>query len=330
MTFSEQDFFEQQLDRDRLWGRVVWIAIGLHILVFVATWKAPAFFNRKPLLEEVMTIDLVSMPEPANSSSAVQPEPVPPKPAARPPEPPPAPEKPPEQEVVSVAPEPEIQPEPAPKARPVSIRPLKRKIRKAKDLRLDEEKKRERLIRQEKAKREQELIRKKVDAARRKKARREALARARAEERRAREEERKAREAARQARAELAAALQVEKELHSSRSTGSGRRGSGRAGGVSSALEQQYYMDLASRVQRLWVLPAIKKWPPSLETIIEFTVLANGNLVGVKVARSSGDSFFDRFALETVKKASPAPPIPPAIHKKRLDLGFRLRPAGVQ
>ena len=322
MTFSEQDFFEQQLDRDRLWGRVIWIAIGLHILVFVATWKAPAFFNRKPLLEEVMTIDLVSMPEPANPSSAVKPELVPPKPAARAPEPPPAQEKPPEQEVVSVAPEPEIRPEPAPAAQPISIRPLKKKVRKAKDLRLDEEKKRERLARQEKAKREQELIRKKIEQARRKKARREALARAQAEERRARE-------AARQARAELAAALQVEKELHSPR-TGSGRRGSGRSSGVSSALEKQYYMDLAGRVQRLWVLPAIKKWPPSLETIIEFTVLGNGNLVGVKVARSSGDSFFDRFALETVKKASPAPPIPLAIHKKRLDLGFRLRPAGVQ
>jgi|GEM_PF-545127 len=322
MTFSEQDFYNQQLDRDRLWGRVVWIAVGLHILVFVGTWKAPALFNRKPLLDKVMTIDLVSMPEPESPASAVQPEPVQPRPATPPPKPPPAREKPVEEKVVSVAPEPEIQPEPAPAARPISIRPVKKKVRKAKDLRLDEEKKRERLARQEKAQREQELIRKKIEQARRKKARREAVARARAEERRARE-------AAREARAELATALKVEKELHSP-SAGSGRRGSGRAGGVSSALEKQYYMDLAGRVQRLWVLPAIKKWPPSLETIIEFTVLGNGNLVGVKVAQSSGDSFFDRFALETVKKASPAPPIPPAIHKKRLDLGFRLRPAGVQ
>jgi len=323
MTFSEQDFFQQQLDRDRLWGRVIWIAIGLHAAVFIVTWKAPDLFHRKPLLEEVMTIDLVSLPEPAPASKVVQPEPTRPQPVARPPAPPPVQEKQPEPEkVVSVAPEPEPEPEPAPEARPISIRPLKRKIRKAKDLRLDEEKERERLAKREKARKEQELIRRKVEAARQKKARREALARAR-------EEERKAREAARQARAELAAALKMEKELRGARSS-AGRAGSGRSSGVSSALEKQYYMDLAGRVQRLWVLPAIKKWRPSLETIIEFTVLANGNLVGVRVARSSGDSFFDRFALETVKKASPAPPIPPAIHKKRLDLGFRLRPAGVQ
>jgi len=323
MTISEQEFYEQQQDRDRVWSRVIWLAIGLHVAVFIATWKAPDWFQRRPLLEEVMTIDLVSLPEPAGASKAVKPEPVVSRPAARPPKPPPVREKPVEEKVVSVAPEPEMAPEPAQVAKPISIRPRKRKVRKAKDLRLDEEKRRERLARQEKAKQEEELIRKKVEQARRKKARREALARARAEER-------QAREAAREARAALAAALKVEKELHGARS-GAARSGTGRrTGGVSSALEKQYYMDLASRVQQLWVLPAIKKWPPSLETIIEFTVLGNGNLVGVKVARSSGDSFFDRFALETVKKASPAPPIPPAIHKKRLDLGFRLRPAGVQ
>jgi len=329
MTFSEQDFFQQQLDSDRLWGRVIWIAIALHAAVFVFTWKAPDLFKRKPLLEEVMTIDLVSLPEPAPARQVAKPEPVRPQPVARPPAPEPVQKKQPEPEkVVSVAPEPEPEPEPAPEARPISIRPLKRKIRKAKDLRLDEEKERERLAKREKARKEQELIRRKVEEARRKKARKEALARAR-------EEERKAREAARQARAELAAALQMEKELRGSGRTTAARSGTGRrASGVSSALEKQlekqYYMDLAGRVQRLWVLPAIKKWPASLETIIEFTVLANGRLVGVKVARSSGDRFFDRFALETVKKASPAPPIPPAIHKQKLDLGFRLRPTGVQ
>jgi len=330
MTFSEQEFFQQQLDRDRLWGRVIWIAIALHAAVFVFTWKAPDLFKRKPLLEEVMTIDLVSLPEPAPARQVAKPEPVRPQPVARPPAPEPVQKKQPAPEkVVSVAPEPE--PEPAPEARAISIRPLKKKVRKARDLRLDEEKERERLAKREKARKEQELIRRKVEAARRKKARREALARARKEEQRAREAERKAREAARQARAELATALKMKKELRGSgRSTG-GSSGTGRrTSGVSSALEKQYYMDLAGRVQRLWVLPAIKKWPATLETIIEFTVLANGRLVGVKVARSSGDRFFDRFALETVKKASPAPPIPPAIRKKKLDLGFRLRPTGVQ
>jgi len=301
--------------------------IFFHVFIFGAAKYLPEMMHRKPLLEDVMTIDLVSMPEPA-------PAPVhPPEPRARQPLPAPKPvAAPPEPEkavAVDVSP-PEPEPAPVPEARPISIRPLKRKIRKAKDIRLEEEKRREQLaldrIRKqvrEKQAREMALAKKKALARKRaaeKRARQRALARVKAAERRARE-------AARNARAEIAEILREQQSLHTARpATG----GTGGARSVNSALEKQYYMDLASRVQRLWILPEIKKWAPSLETIIEFTVLADGRLANVTVAKRSGDSFFDRFARETVKKAAPMPPIPPALKKNHLDLGFRLRPAGVQ
>ena len=327
VIFSEQEFYQQQYRDDRKWGRALVLVVLFHVFLFAAAKFLPEMMHRKPLLEDVMTIDLVSMPEPAPAPiqqplpQVRQPLPAP-KPEVEPPEP--------EEAVAVDVSQPEPEPVPVPAAKPISIRPLKRKIRKAKDIRLEEDKRREQLaldrIRKhvrEKRDREKALAKKKALARKKaaeKRAQRKALARAKAAERRARE-------VARNARAEIAEVLREQQSLHNTRpATG----GTGGARSVNSALEKQYYMDLASRVQRLWVLPEIKKWSPSLETIIEFTVLADGRLANVTVAKRSGDSFFDRFARETVKKAAPMSPIPPALKKNHLDMGIRLRPAGVQ
>ncbi len=325
-VFSEQEFYQQQYQDDHRWGRALVLVVFFHLSVFAAVKYLPAMMHRKPLLEDVMTIDLVSMSE-------LEPAPVQlPKPAVRRSLPVPKSDVNPSEQEKAVAVDvssPESVPVPA--VKPVSIHPLKRKIRKAKDTRLEEEKRRERLaldrIRKqvrEKQDRERVLAKKKALAKKRaaeKRARRRLLARAKAEERRARE-------AARNARAEIAEVLREQQNLHTARPAAAGAGNGGRS--VHSALEKQYYMDLARRVQRLWILPEIKKWSSNLETIVEFTVLADGRLANVTVAKRSGDSFFDRFARETVKKAAPMPPIPPALKKTHLDLGFRLRPAGVQ
>ncbi len=325
-VFSEQEFYQQQNQDDQRWGRALVLVVFFHLSVFAAAKYLPAMMHRAPLLEDVMTIDLVSMPEPAPApvqvpKSSVQRSLPLPKSEVSPSEP--------EKAVAVDVSSPE--PVPVPAVKPVSIHPLKRKIKKAKDTRLEEEKRRERLaldrIRKqvrEKQEREKDLAKKKALAKKRaaeKRVRQRMLARAKAEERRARE-------AARNARAEIAEVLREQQNLYATRPAAPGAGNGARS--VHSALEKQYYMDLARRVQRLWVLPEIKKWSPNLETIVEFTVLADGRLANVTVAKRSGDSFFDRFARETVKKAAPMPPIPPALKKTHLDLGFRLRPAGVQ
>ncbi len=306
IPFSEKEFYQQQHEHDRRWGRAINFAIVLHVAIFLGALYLPDLFDRKPLLDEIMTIDLVSLPEPVETRS----EPTPPvakqkvAPKPKPVQSPPEAEK--AVAVEPVQPDPKPVPKPVVKVRPVSVRPLKRKIRKARDTRLVEE--RQRRQRAEQLKR-RELERKR------------AIARARALEKQAADE-------ARRARAELASMLRETQAV-----TSASRRPSGRSSGtrqVNSALEKQYYMNLAGRVQRLWVLPEIKKWSPTLETIVEFTVLRDGRLVNVQIAKSSGDSFFDRFARETIKKAAPMPPIPAILKKDRMDLGFRLRPAGIQ
>ncbi len=307
IPFSEKEFYQQQGEHDRRWGRAINFAIVLHAAIFLGALYLPDLFDRKPLLDEIMTIDLVSLPEPAETRSVPSPlvaeQKAVPKP--EPVHPPPEPEK-------AVAIEP-VHPTPKPvetpvvEAKPISVRPLKRKIKKARDTSLVEEKQRQR--RAEKFKR-QELKRKR------------AIARARTLEKQAADE-------ARRARAELASVIRETQAVTSApRRTTAGRSSGTKQ--VNSALEKQYYMDLASRVQRLWVLPEIKKWSPSLETIVEFTVQRDGRLVNIQITKSSGDTFFDRFAKETVKKAAPMPPFPAVLKKDRMDLGFRLRPAGIQ
>ncbi len=320
--FSEQEFYQQQKQHDRRWTLAINFAVVLHVVVFAGAYYLPSVFDRKPLLDDIMTIDLVSLPEPLKQVAertppVSQPEPAP---APEPNKPPPEPEQ-----AVPVEPLPvetvqQPPPEPVVEAKPISIRPLKRKIKKAQDTRLVEEKQREKRA---------------VELKRQERERQQALAKAREEEKRARqralarakEEEKRALEAARQARADLAAVIR-EKETYRSPARPAG--GSSGSKQVNSAIEKQYYMDLASRVQQLWVLPAIKKWPSTLETIVEFTVLRDGRLTNVNIAKSSGDTFFDRFAKDTVRKAAPMPPIPSVLRKQRIDLGFRFDPGGIQ
>ncbi len=131
-VLSEQEFYQLQYQDDHRWGWILVLVVLLHGLFFAAAKYLPAMMHRRPLLEEVMTIDLVSLPEPPPApAQSRQPAPRQPLPAPAPKAPPPEPEK-----GVAVDVSPPV-PEPVPVARPVSIRPLKRKIRKAKDVRLE-------------------------------------------------------------------------------------------------------------------------------------------------------------------------------------------------
>lgn len=312
ITFSEKEFYEQQDQDDRRWGRALNFAIILHAAVFAGALYLPDLFDRKPILDEVMTIDLVSMPEPPVVTAETQPPASVQKP---PPEPEPVQPSPEPEEAVPVAsvePVSETAPIPVVEVKPISVRPLKRKIKKAKDTRLAEERQREQ--------RAAELKRQQQEQQEQQRARQKAMAMAR-------QEEQRAEDAARRARAELASVLREQETFRSPKRSTAGGSGNKQ---VNSAIEKQYYMDLASRVQRLWVLPEIKKWSTTLETIVEFTVLRDGRLINVNIAKSSGDLFFDRFAKETVRKATPMPPIPAVLRKERMDIGFRLRPAGIQ
>ncbi len=297
--FSDREFFEEQRSADNRWTLPVNLAIAVHIAVFAGALYLPGIIRHRPLLDEVVTVDLVSLPEPP-------PAPARPEPAKKvqmaAPARPAAPEPPPEPAAVAVAPEPEVAPKPAAPARPISIRPLKRKIRKARDTRLAEEKERQRLAQVARERRQRELARQK------------ALARAREEERRAEEEKRKA-------VAALAALIRTSDAAGppARKSSSGGRQ-------VRSIVFKQYLSALYDRVHSYWVLPEMRRWDPGLEAVVVLTIRRDGTIVRTTMEKRSRDPFFDQFVMKTIRSASPMPRFSKLMPQDTIEVGLRFRP----
>ncbi|PIE55698.1 MAG: hypothetical protein CSA34_07960 [Desulfobulbus propionicus] len=303
---TEQDFFFEQQQLDRRWRSAFVLAGLLHVLVFTAAIYLPSLIDRKPILDEIVTVDLVSMPTPVEVAPPANPQP-PPPPEPEPPvvEPSPPPEP---QEAVAVA-EPVAAPEPVVEAKPISIKPRKRKIKRAQDTRLAEEKEREqRRLEKEQQKRDVEKLKAKM--------RREAaLAEAEAE---AKRQQRLADEELRKRRKELAAMRQTV--------TPSGQSGSKGRKQVEELALQQYLASLHQRVRSFWVLPEMRAWDNQLKAVVVLRLGPDGNLLGMQMEQRSGDRYFDEFVEKTIALATPMPPFPRLLRRSSLEVGLVFRP----
>ncbi len=315
--FDDKDFFRDQQEDDRHWKWPFNLAVGLHIVVFAASIWLPDLIERRPLLDNVVTVDLVSMPDMAAPPTAAQPQVKTPEPAAE--APPVQPAEPPlaepEPAEVSVAPEPAVEPEPAAPVKPVSLAPRKRKVKKAKDTRLAEEKEKEQRV---KAAQQDKLKRKKADQARK---RADKLKRQRtlADAKRAQHE---ADRAAARARQELASVIrQSGPSSGAARSSGSS---SGRQ--VQSVVLKQYLASMYDRVHSYWILPEMRAWDRGLETIVVLTIRRDGSVAGMQVERKSGDPFFDQFVMKTLQTALPMPRFPTLMSQPSIEVGLRFTP----
>ncbi len=327
--YDDRDFFrdQQQEDRGKIWPLI--LAVGIHFVVFAASIWLPDILDRKPLLDDIVTVDLVSMPEPDMSTPAPvkpvtpsrQPEvKPPPKPTAPPPEPEPEPAE------LAVTPEPEIVPEPVAPVQPVSLVPRKRKIRKARDTRLAEEKEQEQ--RQKRAKlaeqkRKKEALAKKRKAEQKRKLaeklrRKRAIAAARQAEREAELAAQEADRAAAAAREQLASVIRQKGTARTS--------GSSTGLKVDSVVVKQYLSSLYERVHGYWILPEMRKWDQSLETIVVLTIRRDGSVAGMQIERKSRDPYFDQFVMKTLKSAAPMPRFPSLMSQASIDIGFRFKP----
>ena len=239
--------------------------------------------NRRPLLDQVVTVNLVSLPEPAPQLRQTEQRP----PAAS------RPEKPavikPERGKIPVAVQSEPMVEEAAPARPVSLRPIKRKKRKTDPAK----------VAREKARRQQE----------------KALELARQEERRAAEEAARAREAL----AEMIRRKGVQSTAAVTRSS-AGRRE------VQSLVLKQYLSALYDRVQQYWALPEMRRWDAGLETVVVLTIRADGSVVRKIIEKKSKDPFFDQFVMKTLQKAVPLPRFPKLMPQSSIEVGLRFRP----
>ena len=350
MRFTETDFFYQQQQADSRWALAFLIALILHLGFGAGLYWMPSLFSTKPIIEEVVSVSLVSLSEAGGDGprppAARQAEPAPkPQPVAPPPKPQPDPEtrnplrllprlRFPRQNLVAVKPEPLPQPlpavaTPAEPSAPVSLAPAKRKVKKAQDTRLVDEKRVQRQ-REEEALQEKIAERQKIVEARR----REAEAKRKADEKRERERARARREqllAEQEARDAAAEARQLAQELAATQErinnqnsafeqamqqTGSGGRETAR-----SIVGENYVSSVLARIKGVWKLPNTRIWDNQLYANVVITINRQGQLVGIRFDRRSGDPQFDQIVEKTIHRAAPLPPFPTMMRGETVEVG---------
>ncbi len=378
MHFIDADFYLQQQEADRRWGLAFSLALGVHVALFLMVMYMPSVFDSKPIMEEVVSVSLVSMPEtnaqsappPAASSASKSvaekkveppPPPQPPEPAA-PPEPavPPEPIAPPTKVQVPVEPE-TTPPVPVAATNPVSIFPEKRKIKKAQDVRLEEDKIKEREVQQrqqderdlkkkieerqrdvQQRQQEDRELQKKIEerkreAERKETVRREAdrqkvIAQAKIDQIRAENEARHATAEARKLEGEARAAREAVANTRSeaARQTQAMQNAvtqtsSGRQH-AQSIVEQTYWGAVAQRVKSFWVLPEMRKWDTSLLAQVVITINKDGAVTNIQFDQRSKDPLFDQLVEKTIKSAAPMPRFPALMQQETTEVGFKFRP----
>ncbi len=286
------------------------LAVLFHLFVLTAMLIIPQYLDKKPIIQEYLTVDLVniSAPLPApvvKTASQTQKSPV--KPIVSKPDP---------KKTVSIAPViPEkITPPVAAPVKAISIKPIKRKIKKtirpdttvadaikARDAKLKRQ--------QEIELREQQLLQ---EAQRTK-----ALADA---------EQAAANDAVNALRKMLITDSELAASTLQTNSAPTQRTG----GGSSNIIESQYQSTIFSSLHEHWALPEIKPWDPDLTAVVVIHIAKNGRIISHRFEKRSGDRVFDQFVGRTIQEANPLPAIPSAMRVQQYSIGLRFKPGQIQ
>ncbi|MCF8056777.1 MAG: TonB C-terminal domain-containing protein [Desulfocapsa sp.] len=287
------------------------LALLLHVLLISSAILLPQFFHRKPILPDIYTVDLVNIAEPLPTASS----PVPPPPSQT--EPAVKIDKPAvikESKAIAID-------KPAPESIPIepvkaiSIKPLKRKLKKKlpPDTSAQDAEKRQAA----EQKRQQQLLEQRRQQLLQEAQRQQAIADA------------EAKVAAKEALNALKQSLRADAVVNSARKN-QGGSAVARGRGTSNSLEAQYFSSIFSHLHQYWSLPDIKPWSPDTTAIVVVTITKNGTIIKHEFERYSGDKVFDRFVSRTIEDANPLPAIPPALKKNQYTIGLRFRPGGIQ
>lgn len=83
-----------------------------------------------------------------------------------------------------------------------------------------------------------------------------------------------------------------------------------------------YYLGLIrNKVDSRWSQPIA--YTQVKQTLIEFTIQRNGEIVGIGVAESSGDYYFDQTALRAIALSNPFPPLPRGYRENFIKIRYR-------
>jgi periplasmic protein TonB len=82
-----------------------------------------------------------------------------------------------------------------------------------------------------------------------------------------------------------------------------------------------YFSSIKRNIEFVWEYPEpALRYGLQGKLLLQFTILANGELESAQIIRSSGSNLLDHEALRAMKAAAPFRPIPPWIDKKRLTI----------
>jgi colicin import membrane protein len=297
------------------------------VLVFSVSWR-----NRPP---EAVTAELYAPPPPTvtaprRSEPAPQPKPVPPPP---PPEPPKA----------VPAPPPAAVTKPDTQAADIALQAKREAERVQKEQaereRVEREARRQEEMRKQEQARQQEEARKQDEARRQEQARQQEVARQQEqarqrEEARKAEEKRQAEQRARQqrqieamrAQATQESQMRTQAERESQMRAQAEREARGRAEqaavGERNRAQLDWIAKIRSRIRGYINLPP--DIPGNPEAIFDVVQLPTGEIIDVKLRKSSGVRAYDDAVQRAILKASPLPkPVPADLFQRNLELHFR-------
>lgn len=91
-----------------------------------------------------------------------------------------------------------------------------------------------------------------------------------------------------------------------------------------SSLRQQYIADIRNKVERNWLRPPSAR--PGMTCTVLVQQLPTGDVVSVRITRSSGDAVFDRSVENAVHKTKSLPPAPvPEVWEREVEFIFEAR-----
>lgn len=284
------------------------LAILFHVLLLSSAIIVPKYIHTRPKLPDFTSVNLV------NIADLLPPAPVTTPPPAAIPTKPVESAKVPKAKPTITAPIADIveTPPAAAPAKAISIKPLKRKLKKKVPPGSSTE----------------DIERKRQAAERRK-----ALARQQQLDARSQQLQEEAKQQKALADAEAIAASKalsaLKQSLRADAAATTPQRVS-RTGGSSSVLEAQYFASIIGHLHQYWKPPEIRQWDSELLAVVVITISQNGRVTNHKFERRSGDRVFDQFVSRSIQEANPLPAIPRALKKQQFSLGLRFRPGQIQ
>ncbi len=146
----------------------------------------------------------------------------------------------------------------------------------------------------------------------------------------AREKQRLAKQALEDEKALLRSSASTSRMANRKKS-GSGSNSSAKRAnsGGSSVIANQYFAKIKNHLLSYWALPVTLQ-NRTLEATVVVTINKDGRIVDMFFEKRSGERVFDQFVEKTVQAANPLAPIPAAMHKERVEIGFKFSPRGIQ